>query len=69
MKEWLQLKGLEGLRGRGALELNTQHCDEAHSEIHERDSLRIQYEHKEKPTNDLRPPEWNDVSIKLVSSR
>ena len=69
VKEWLQLKGLEDLRGRGALELNTQHSDEAHREIHERDSLRIQYEHKERPTNDLQSPEWKGVSIKLISSR
>ena len=36
------MKGLEGLRGIGALELNTQHCDETQRKIHERDRLRIQ---------------------------
>ena len=56
-KEWLQLKGLEGLRERGALELNLQHGDGTQREIDERDRLRIKYEQEEKPTNELRSPE------------
>ena len=36
------MKCLEGLRGIGALDLNTQHCDETQRKIHERDRLRIQ---------------------------
>ena len=36
------MKGLEDLRGIGALDLNTQHCDETQRKIHERDRLRIQ---------------------------
>ena len=36
------MKGLEGLRGIGALDLNAQHCDETQRKIHERDRLRIQ---------------------------
>ena len=51
------IEGLEGLRGIGALELNTQHCDETQRKIPERDRLRIQYEQNEKPTNELRSPE------------
>ena len=47
------MKGLEGLRGIGALELNTQHCDKTHGQIHERDRSLIQYEQKKKPTNEL----------------
>ena len=42
----MQLQGLEGLRGRGALELNSQPCDEAQREIHERDGVRIQSEQR-----------------------
>ena len=30
------------IRGIGALDLNTQHCDETQRKIHERDRLRIQ---------------------------
>ena len=37
------MKGLEGLRRTGALELNTQDCDETQRKMHERDRLRIQY--------------------------
>ena len=51
------MKGLEGLREIGALEFNTQHCDETQRKIHKRDKLRIQYEQKKKPTNELRSPE------------
>ena len=40
------MKGLEGLRGIGALDLNTQHCDERQRNFHEPDRLRIQYEQK-----------------------
>ena len=48
LKEWLWVKGLEGLRGIGALELSTQHFDE---------TQRIQYEQNKKPTSELRSPE------------
>ena len=44
LKKWLWVTGIEGLGGIGALELNTQHCDETKCKIHERDRLRIQYE-------------------------
>ena len=37
----MQLLGLEGLRGRGALERNSQPCDETQREIHEPDGVRI----------------------------
>ena len=36
------MKDVEGLRGIGALDLNTQHCDETQRKIHERYRLRIQ---------------------------
>ena len=36
------MKGLEGLRGIGALDLNTQHSDETQRKIHELDRSRIQ---------------------------
>ena len=55
---------IEGLGGIGALELNTQHCDETQRKIHERDRLRIQYEQKKKPTSELRSPESYYLSIK-----
>ena len=42
----MQLQGIEGLRGRGALELNLQLCDQTQCETHERDGLRIQSEQK-----------------------
>ena len=51
------MNGLEILKGIGALELNTQYCDETQRKIHERDKLRIQYEQKKKPKNELRSPE------------
>ena len=57
LKEWLRVVGLEGLRGIGTLELNTQHCGETQRKIHERDRLRIQHEQKKNPANELRPPE------------
>ena len=57
LKEWLRVNGLEGLRGIGAQELNTQHCNETQRKNHERDRLRIQYEQTKKPTNELRSPE------------
>ena len=41
MNEWLQLKDLEGPRGKGALELRSQRCDETQREVHERDGDRI----------------------------
>ena len=50
-------EGLEDLRGRGALELNSQQCDETQREIDERDRIRIQNRQKEKPTNKLQSPE------------
>ena len=53
VEEWLQLKGLESLRGRGALELNTEHCYETQRELHERDRLHTQHEQKKKSTNEL----------------
>ena len=55
LKEWLRVNGLEGLRGIGAQELNTQHCDETQRKNHERDRLRI--EQTKKPTSELRSPE------------
>ena len=52
------MNGFVSLRGIGALELNTQYRDETQRKIHERDRLRIQYEQKKKPTNELlRSPE------------
>ena len=42
----MQLQGIEGLRGRGALELNLQLCDQTQRETHERDGVRIQSEQK-----------------------
>ena len=33
MNEWLQLKYLEGPRGRGALDLRSQPCDETQREV------------------------------------
>ena len=33
LKKWLRVTGLEGLRGIGARELNTQHCDETQCKI------------------------------------
>ena len=42
----MQLQGIEGLRGRGALELNLQLCDQTQCETHERDGVRIQYEQR-----------------------
>ena len=42
----MQLQGIEGLRGRGALELNLQPCDQTQCETHERDGLRIQSEQR-----------------------
>ena len=55
LKEWLRVNGLEGLRGIGAQELNTQYCDETQRKNHERDRLRI--EQTKKPTSELRSPE------------
>ena len=46
VKEWLQLKGPDGQREKGAFELNLQHCDGTQREIYERDELRIQHEKK-----------------------
>ena len=43
----MQLRGLEGLRGRGSLELNSKPCDETQREIHKRDGVRIQSEQRE----------------------
>ena len=40
----MQLQGIEGLRGRGALELTLQPCDQTQCETHERDGVRIQSE-------------------------
>ena len=51
------MKGLDGLGGLGALELNTEHYDETQRNIHERDRLRMQYEQNTKPTNELRSAE------------
>ena len=48
VKKLMQLTGLGRLRGRGALELNSQPCDETQRKIHERDELLIQHEQKEK---------------------
>ena len=42
----MQLQGIEGLRGRGALELNLQLCDQTQCETHERDGVRFQSEQK-----------------------
>ena len=42
----MQLQRIEGLRGRGALELNLQLCDQTHCETHERDGARIQSEQR-----------------------
>ena len=42
----MKLQGIEGLRGRGALELNLQLCDQTQCETHERDGVRIQSEKK-----------------------
>ena len=42
----MQLQGIEGLRGRGALELNLQPCDQTQYETHERDGLRIPSEQR-----------------------
>ena len=42
----MQLQGIEGLRGRGALELNLQLCDQTQCEAHERDGVRIQSEQR-----------------------
>ena len=42
----MQLQGIEGLRGRGAFELNLQLCDQTQCETHERDGVRIQSEQK-----------------------
>ena len=42
----LQLEGFEGLRGRGALELNLQLCDQTQCETHEQDGVRIQSEQR-----------------------
>ena len=42
----MQLQGLEGLRGRGALELNSQTRDETQRETQERDGVRIQSQQK-----------------------
>ena len=50
-------EGIEDLRGRGALELNSQQCDDIQREIDERDRIRIQNRQKEKPTNKLQSPE------------
>ena len=36
-EEMAAAEGLEGLRGRGPFELNSQHCDETQRAIHERD--------------------------------
>ena len=48
---------LEDPRGRGALELNSQQCDETQREIYERDRIRIQNTQNKKPTNKLQSPE------------
>ena len=42
----MQLQGIEGLRGRSALELNLQPCDQTQCETHERDGVRIQSEQR-----------------------
>ena len=42
----MQLQGIEGLRGRGSLELNLQPCDQTQCETHERDGVRIQSEQR-----------------------
>ena len=42
----MKLQGIEGLRGRGALELNLQLYDQTQCETHERDGVRIQSEQK-----------------------
>ena len=42
----MQLQGIEGLRGRGALGLNLQLCDQTQYDIHERDGVRIQSEQR-----------------------
>ena len=44
----MQLQGLEGLRERGTLELNSQPCDETQREIYERDGVRIQSEQRKR---------------------
>ena len=43
----MELQGLEGLRGRGALKLNSQPCDETKREVHDRDGVRILSEQRE----------------------
>ena len=42
----MELQGLEGLRGIGAVELGSQPCDQTQREIHERDGVRIQSEQR-----------------------
>ena len=42
----MELQGLEGLRGRGSVELSSQPCDQTQREIHERDRVRIQSEQR-----------------------
>ena len=44
----MQLQGLEGRRGRGALELNSQPRDQTQREIHERDGVRTQSEQRKR---------------------
>ena len=42
----MQLRDLEGLRGKGALELNSKPCDETQREIHKRDGVRTPSEQR-----------------------
>ena len=51
------MQGIEGLRGKGALELNLQLCDQTQCETHERDGVRIQYEQKKNPPMEQRSSE------------
>ena len=57
VKEWPQLHDLERLGGKGALELNSQPCDESQRKIQEGNELPFQNEQMGKPTNELRSPE------------
>ena len=47
VKKLMQMRDPGCLIGRGALELNSQPCDETQRNIHERDELLIQHEEKE----------------------
>ena len=44
----MQPQGVEGLRDRGALELNSQPCDQTQREIHKRDGVRIKSEQRKR---------------------